>query len=89
MNYHLSPYNASKAAMNSLCRYVVYFIIVSPNHIDLAAYRTLAQEEEDIVCVALRPGMVDTSVSMLYAHPGIHRDASSTDASNSQVNWCI
>lgn len=76
--------------MNSLCRYVVYnIIIVSPNHVDLAGFRTLAQEEEDIVCVALRPGMVDTSVSMLYAHPGIRHDASPADASRSQVNWCI
>ncbi|KAL0949483.1 hypothetical protein HGRIS_009536 [Hohenbuehelia grisea] len=37
------PYNASKAAMNSLCR-------------------TLAEEEPDIVSVALRPGMVDTNM---------------------------
>ncbi|KDQ12732.1 hypothetical protein BOTBODRAFT_34192 [Botryobasidium botryosum FD-172 SS1] len=37
------PYNASKAAMNSLAR-------------------TLANEEEDIVCVALRPGVVDTDM---------------------------
>ncbi|TFK55951.1 short-chain dehydrogenase [Heliocybe sulcata] len=36
-------YNASKAAMNSLCR-------------------TLAQEEPDVVSVALRPGMVDTGM---------------------------
>ena len=63
MDYYLSPYNASKAATNSLCRYMVYYIIPS-NRVDLVIYRTLAQEEEDIVCVALRPGMVDTSVSM-------------------------
>ncbi|KAF5363292.1 hypothetical protein D9756_000447 [Leucocoprinus leucothites] len=37
------PYNASKAAMNSLCR-------------------TLANEETDVVSVALRPGMVDTDM---------------------------
>ncbi|KAF7332073.1 Short-chain dehydrogenase/reductase family protein [Mycena kentingensis (nom. inval.)] len=37
------PYNASKAAMNSLCR-------------------TLAQEEPDVVSVAVRPGMVDTEM---------------------------
>jgi len=36
-------YNASKAAMNSLCR-------------------TLAQEEPDVVSIALRPGMVDTGM---------------------------
>ncbi|KAF8591596.1 NAD(P)-binding protein [Ramaria rubella] len=36
-------YNASKAAMNSLCR-------------------TLANEEPDITCIALRPGMVDTDM---------------------------
>ncbi|KAI0347254.1 short-chain dehydrogenase [Trametopsis cervina] len=38
-----APYNASKAAMNSLCR-------------------TLAMEEPDIVCVAVRPGKVDTAM---------------------------
>ncbi|EAU84850.2 short-chain dehydrogenase [Coprinopsis cinerea okayama7 len=37
------PYNASKAAMNSLCR-------------------TLAEEESDVISVALRPGMVDTNM---------------------------
>ncbi|KAJ2936914.1 hypothetical protein H1R20_g183, partial [Candolleomyces eurysporus] len=37
------PYNASKAAMNSLCR-------------------TLAEEEPSITSVALRPGMVDTTM---------------------------
>ncbi|KAF8165276.1 hypothetical protein B0H34DRAFT_780231 [Crassisporium funariophilum] len=37
------PYNAGKAAMNSLCR-------------------TLAEEEPEITCVALRPGMVDTNM---------------------------
>jgi NAD(P)-dependent dehydrogenase (short-subunit alcohol dehydrogenase family) len=38
-----APYNASKAALNSLCR-------------------TVANEEPDVTFVALRPGMVDTSV---------------------------
>jgi len=37
------PYNAAKAAMNSLCR-------------------TLASEEPDITCVAIRPGLVDTDM---------------------------
>ncbi|KAF9485287.1 NAD(P)-binding protein [Pholiota conissans] len=37
------PYNAGKAAMNSLCR-------------------TLAEEEPDVVSVAVRPGMVDTNM---------------------------
>ncbi|KAJ4478212.1 hypothetical protein J3R30DRAFT_3480035 [Lentinula aciculospora] len=37
------PYNASKAAMNSLCR-------------------TMAEEEPSVVSVALRPGVVDTSM---------------------------
>ncbi|KAF6762294.1 short-chain dehydrogenase [Ephemerocybe angulata] len=37
------PYNASKAAMNSLCR-------------------TVAEEEPDVISVALRPGMVDTNM---------------------------
>ncbi|KAF9057634.1 hypothetical protein BJ165DRAFT_1520998 [Panaeolus papilionaceus] len=37
------PYNASKAAMNSLVR-------------------TLAEEEPDVVSVAVRPGMVDTNM---------------------------
>lgn len=37
------PYNAGKAAMNSLCR-------------------TLAEEEPNVVSVAVRPGMVDTNM---------------------------
>lgn len=37
------PYNAAKAAMNSICR-------------------TLAAEEPDITCLALRPGLVDTAM---------------------------
>ncbi|KLO18014.1 short-chain dehydrogenase [Schizopora paradoxa] len=45
------PYNASKAAMNSLCR-------------------TLAQEEPEVVCVALRPGMVDTPMQALLRSLG-------------------
>ncbi|KAI0921054.1 hypothetical protein AcW2_006151 [Taiwanofungus camphoratus] len=39
----MAPYNASKAAMNSLCR-------------------TLAEEEPDVTCVAVRPGAVDTEM---------------------------
>lgn len=38
-----APYNASKAAVNSLCR-------------------TLAQEEPDVVAIAVRPGKVDTAM---------------------------
>ncbi|KII95116.1 hypothetical protein PLICRDRAFT_202634 [Plicaturopsis crispa FD-325 SS-3] len=45
------PYNASKAAMNSLCR-------------------TLAQEEPDVVSVALRPGMVDTNMQLALREIG-------------------
>ncbi|KAI0375600.1 short-chain dehydrogenase [Pilatotrama ljubarskyi] len=45
------PYNAGKAAMNSLCR-------------------TLAEEEPDITCVALRPGMVDTPMQGLIRNKG-------------------
>ncbi|PPQ98534.1 hypothetical protein CVT24_004025 [Panaeolus cyanescens] len=41
------PYNASKAAMNSLVR---------------RDYPTLAEEEPDIVSVAVRPGMVNTNM---------------------------
>ncbi|KAI0702898.1 short-chain dehydrogenase [Cytidiella melzeri] len=41
--YGWAPYNASKAAMNSLCR-------------------TIAQEEPDLVFVAVRPGKVDTAM---------------------------
>ncbi|KAL0576918.1 hypothetical protein V5O48_005064 [Marasmius crinis-equi] len=44
------PYNASKAAMNSLCR-------------------TLAEEESDVISVALRPGTVDTAVWTLPYPP--------------------
>lgn len=44
-------YNASKAAMNSLCR-------------------TLAQEEPDVVSVALRPGMVDTGMQEMLRSDG-------------------
>ncbi|KAI0081735.1 short-chain dehydrogenase [Panus rudis PR-1116 ss-1] len=46
------PYNASKAAMNSLCR-------------------TLAQEEPDVISVALRPGMVDTNMQALIRDRGV------------------
>ncbi|KAH8113257.1 short-chain dehydrogenase [Phellopilus nigrolimitatus] len=50
-------YNASKAAMNSLCR-------------------TLANEEPEIVSVALRPGMVDTSMqaAIRSTQPSVMRD---------------
>ncbi|KZT12488.1 NAD(P)-binding protein [Laetiporus sulphureus 93-53] len=39
----MGPYNASKAAMNSLCR-------------------TLAEEEPEVISVAMRPGTVDTQM---------------------------
>ncbi|KAH9853508.1 short-chain dehydrogenase [Lenzites betulinus] len=52
------PYNAGKAAMNSLCR-------------------TLAEEEPDVTCVALRPGMVDTPMQALLRDRG----SSTMDAS--------
>ncbi|KAF7352726.1 Short-chain dehydrogenase/reductase family protein [Mycena venus] len=45
------PYNASKAAMNSLCR-------------------TLAEEEPDVVSVALRPGMVHTDMQATLRQSG-------------------
>ncbi|CAL1700765.1 unnamed protein product [Somion occarium] len=45
------PYNASKAAVNSLCR-------------------TFAQEEPDVVSVALRPGMVDTPMQAQIRESG-------------------
>ncbi|KAJ7094690.1 hypothetical protein B0H15DRAFT_776215 [Mycena belliarum] len=45
------PYNASKAAMNSLCR-------------------TLAEEEPDVISVALRPGMVDTDMQATLRQTG-------------------
>ena len=53
------PYNASKAAMNSLCRYV-YACLQSTGLENLC--RTLGQEEPDVTSVAVRPGMVDTNV---------------------------
>jgi hypothetical protein len=50
--------------MNSLCRYGCQ----STNEQRFfTVHRTLAQEEPGIVSVALRPGMVDTSVSILCA----------------------
>lgn len=45
------PYNASKAALNSLCR-------------------TLAQEEPEVVSVAVRPGRVDTAMQGLLRSAG-------------------
>ncbi|CAE6435568.1 unnamed protein product [Rhizoctonia solani] len=45
------PYNASKAAMNSLAR-------------------TLANEEKDIVSVAVRPGVVDTEMQSVIRSRG-------------------
>ncbi|KAF8195813.1 hypothetical protein K438DRAFT_1906444 [Mycena galopus ATCC 62051] len=45
------PYNASKAAMNSLCR-------------------TLAEEEPDVISVALRPGMVQTDMQAALRQGG-------------------
>jgi len=49
--YAWGPYNASKAAMNSLCR-------------------TLAQEEPEVTSIALRPGVVDTSMQELLRSAG-------------------
>ncbi|KAJ6539419.1 hypothetical protein B0H19DRAFT_1178941 [Mycena capillaripes] len=45
------PYNASKAAMNSICR-------------------TLAEEEPDVIPVALRPGMVQTDMQAALRETG-------------------
>ncbi|TFY74914.1 hypothetical protein EWM64_g9099 [Hericium alpestre] len=45
------PYNASKAALNSLCR-------------------TLANEEPDIITVAIRPGKVDTAMQTTIREKG-------------------
>ncbi|KAL1946845.1 hypothetical protein VTO73DRAFT_14949 [Trametes versicolor] len=45
------PYNAGKAALNSLCR-------------------TLAEEEPEVTCVAVRPGMVDTPMQRLLRSRG-------------------
>ena len=56
-----APYNASKAAMNSLCRRVI--CSYEFNYMPTVFTRTLAEEEPDIVSVAIRPGMVDTEVS--------------------------
>ncbi|EUC66274.1 short-chain dehydrogenase/reductase, putative [Rhizoctonia solani AG-3 Rhs1AP] len=46
------PYNASKAAMNSLAR-------------------TLANEEKDVVSVAVRPGVVDTEMQSIIRSKGL------------------
>jgi len=54
------PYNASKAAMNSLCRYLLSHLLVFCYRLPIL--RTLAQEEPDVTSVAVRPGMVDTNV---------------------------
>ncbi|CCM03179.1 uncharacterized protein FIBRA_05301 [Fibroporia radiculosa] len=47
----MAPYNASKAAMNSLCR-------------------TLAEDEQGITCVAVRPGTVDTPMQTQLREEG-------------------
>lgn len=61
--YGWGPYNAGKAAMNSLCR------CVKKHHHTFSScslgYRTLAQEEPGLVCIAVRPGKVDTAVRSL------------------------
>lgn len=55
------PYNAGKAAMNSLCR-------------------TLAEEEPDVISVALRPGMVDTNMQLnLRSIGGAHMEEKAHD----------
>ncbi|KAJ3570213.1 hypothetical protein NP233_g4558 [Leucocoprinus birnbaumii] len=60
------PYNAGKAAMNSLCR---YYSPLAPSSTSILLFncllvstRTLSNEEPDVVSVALRPGMVDTNM---------------------------
>lgn len=61
--YGWAPYNASKAAVNSLCRCVLHqsgLLMLRLN----ALSRTLAQEEPDIVAIAVRPGRVDTAVRL-------------------------
>ena len=58
----------------SLCQRLTYT--------DIAVYRTLAQEEANIVSIALRPGMVDTSVSILDVRLRSESDVSPIDASD-------
>lgn len=57
-----APYNASKAAVNGLCRCVPAQLPYPQSLNSVYAIRTLAQEEPDIVAVAVRPGKVDTAV---------------------------
>ena len=57
------PYSATKAAMNSLVRCDLCMRNNSGTNADVQR-RTLGNEESDIVSVALRPGMVDTEVSV-------------------------
>ncbi|KAN0063982.1 hypothetical protein ACQY0O_003588 [Thecaphora frezii] len=51
-----SAYNASKAAMNSICR-------------------TLANEEKDIACFAVRPGVIDTDMQAQIRQAEAHMSA--------------
>ncbi|EPQ28096.1 uncharacterized protein PFL1_04423 [Pseudozyma flocculosa PF-1] len=48
-----SAYNASKAAMNSICR-------------------TMANEEKQIACFAVRPGVIDTEMQVQIRGAGTH-----------------
>lgn len=56
-------YGASKAALNSFCRYATKMCL-PPYPDDAFLDRTLASEEPDITCIALRPGIVDTNVGI-------------------------
>lgn len=65
-----APYNASKAAMNSLCRCdQMRTLFGCASLCDFVRSRTLAQEEPTIPCVAVRPGRVDTAVSPSFVGP--------------------
>lgn len=63
----MGPYNAGKAAMNSLCRYVSHgnLCLMYGRYI---VVRTLGEEEPDVTSIALRPGTVDTQVRIAI-HP--------------------
>ena len=58
----LGAYSASKAAMNSFCRYESIFTFFSTKS-NVLCRRTLGAEEPDVVTVAFRPHLVDTNVS--------------------------
>lgn len=56
-----------------------------------STFRTLAEEELDVVSVAVRPGMVDTNVIMdppiVYIDSPDHVDSCSIDASHIAGYW--